>query len=112
MTIDPCKLQLANERISEHITSPLKTLSIISPTRRLLLLLLTAVLNVVSESICKLTYMDRRLSSDQVLQHNRYVCLLGWTRLAQCDFRFDLFFSFSFSFANNQIISNLLTKTC
>ena len=50
----------------------------------------------------------------------------------QCDFRFDLFFSFSFpvifsfqfrfsfhhffrfsfSFANNQIISNLLTKTC
>ena len=32
----------------------------------------------------------------------------------QCDFRFDLFFSFrfSFSFANNQIISNLLTKMC
>ena len=42
----------------------------------------------------------------------------------QCDFRFDLFFSFSFvlvlqyffrfsfSFTNNQLISNLLTKTC
>ena len=53
--------------------------------------------------------ISRCLESRFKSNHNSDLSVIG---LAQCDFRFDLFFSFSFSFANNQIISNLLTKTC
>ena len=65
-------------------------------------------------STAKQTHMQR-LSTAAFHVHCQKGC--GWN---QCDFRFDLFlvlvlqlfFRFRFSFANNQIISNLLTKTC